>query len=100
MDYIKIDNKQRPVCFGWNALAEFEELTGKDLVEFAGIKNLSAGNTIKLIYVGLSHGAKKENESVNFTIENVGDWMTEDVSIIMNVVEIFAKSMPDVGKKK
>lgn len=100
MDRVKIGKKDRPVCFGWNALAEYENLTGQSLLQFANAENLSIGNTIKLVYVGLMYGSKKDDQDVGFTIEDVGDWLTDNPEIVSDVMDVFVKSMPDPGKKK
>ena len=100
MDRVRINKKDYPVRFGWNALAEFENLSGSSVIEFASMQKLSAGNTIKLVYVGLLYGAKKDNQDIDFTIEDVGDWLDKDSEIITKGVVIFVKSIPEPGKKK
>jgi len=100
MDRVRIDKKDRPVCFGWNALAEYENISGKSVFQFASVTDLSIGALRSLVYVGLLYGAKKDKGDTDFTIEDVGNWLTEDSSIATKVIEIFAKSMPDVAKKK
>ncbi len=73
---INIGGKQRPVKYTVNALLEFEELTGiqilgsVDPTEFGRLKNMRA-----LAFVGLKHGAKAEQKEIDFKIEDVGDWI-------------------------
>ena len=100
MDRVKIGKENRPVCFGWNALAEYEKLTGQSLLQFSNREGLSVGNTIKLVYVGLLYGAKKDEVKADFTIEDVGDWLTDNPTVVAEIIDVFVKSMPDVGKKK
>jgi len=100
MDKVRINKKDRPVCFGWNALAEYERLSGKSLLKFVETEGLSIGNTLQLVYVGLLYGAKKDKQEITFTIEDVGNWLDDSPEVIGEVITIFTKSMPDVGKKK
>ena len=100
MNYIKINNKDRPVRFGWNALAEYERLTGMSLLQLVDMKNMGADKTLKLVYIGLLFGAKKEGDPVDFTVEDVGDWLDDNENIIPDTINIFIKSMPSAGKKK
>lgn len=100
MDRVKINGKDRPICFGWNAYKEYEKLIGGSIFAFTNPKEFSAGNILSLVYVGLMYGAKKEKEDINFTIEDVGDWMDENEELAVEVIEVYIKSMPDPGKKK
>jgi len=76
MQTISIGSKERPVRYNFNALIEFEELTGVDLSSnqdaslFTKPKNLRA-----LAFCGLKHGAKAEKQTVDFTIDDVGEWL-------------------------
>lgn len=71
---IELGGKKRPVAFTVNALIEFEGLIGSDFnglgAEIMKLKNLRA-----LTFVGLKHGAKAEGQAVDFTLEDVGDWL-------------------------
>lgn len=73
---IEIGGERRPVKYTVNALLEFEELTGLEILgtidqnQFGKLKNMRA-----LAFVGLKHGAKAENKEVDFKLEDVGDWI-------------------------
>ena len=100
MDRIKINKKDYPVCFGFNGLKELENISGSSLLSGVNKSNLSVTFIIQMTYVGLIHGAKKEGDKFNYTIEDVGDWLTDSPGVTGEVIKIFTESMPDVGKKK
>lgn len=100
MDKVKIDGKDCPVCFGWNAYKEYECISGKSIFQFTDTKDFSATCVLQLSYVGLLYGAKKDGGDTNFTIENVGDWLDRNEDVATEIIEIYVKSMPIPGKKK
>jgi hypothetical protein len=71
---VEINGKSYPVRYDINALCEFEELTGKSLingkVEF-DLKGIRA-----MVYVGLKSGHCFNNKSeFQHTIQEVGSWL-------------------------
>jgi ABC-type thiamine transport system substrate-binding protein len=77
MKEIEIGGQKRPVKYNINALIEFEELTGIDVVAgldakaLAKIKNMRA-----LAFVGLKHGhLENSKEPFPFSIDDVGKWI-------------------------
>lgn len=92
---IKIGGKKRPVAYTVNALIEFEELTGIDLMSgnkeaLSKLKNIRA-----LAFVGLKHGAKDQNVNVDFTEEEVGNWISFNDGSISNIMTAWQR---DIGK--
>lgn len=73
---IDIGGKARPVKYNLNALIEFDELTGLDLTSGVDAKDFSKPKSMRaLAFCGLKHGAKTEKQEVDFTIEDVGEWL-------------------------
>jgi hypothetical protein len=77
MKEIKIGGQSRPVKYNINALIEFEELTGVEIIggidakAFSRLKNMRA-----LAFVGLKHGfLETSKEALPFTIDEVGKWI-------------------------
>jgi hypothetical protein len=87
MNTIQLD-KPRKIQFNFNALAEYEHLTGKN--SFL-IDNMGATEVRALAYVGLQ-AADKE---FNLSLEDVGELL--DTEIMTKVVEALSH---DLTKKK
>jgi hypothetical protein len=95
--YIEINGEKFPIRYDLNALSEFEDLTGKSLIN--GISEQEV-NSIKMIralaYVGLKAGhyvEHKGKEKFPFTIEDVGSFFDlRDSSFL----EEFNNSKPQV----
>lgn len=91
---INLGGKSRPVAYTINALIEFEEITGLDLIgsredaaKLVRLKNIRA-----LAFVGLKHGVKEPD----FTIEDVGNWISFNDGSIGEIMKAYRK---DVGGK-
>jgi len=100
MQYITIGGASRPVKYTINALLEFEELTGIDLIsgspeERARLTKLK--NVRALAFVGLKHGAKAENKALDFELETVGDWLSLHDGSFNNIVSSYRKDMGATG---
>jgi hypothetical protein len=77
MKEIKIGGVSRPVKYNINALIEFEELTGVELIGGIDPKALTRLKNMRaLAFVGLKHGfMETSKEALPFTIEDVGKWI-------------------------
>jgi len=99
-ELIEIGGEERPVNFGRNACAEYEELTGRSLLSaengigtFAGIR--------ALVFVGLKWGLYKGDgitPKPKFNLLTVGDWLDEDSGDdngpTSKILKIFVASFP------
>jgi len=103
---IAIGKEMRPLHFGFAALAEWCDLTGKGLQDLGDIgENLSLTSAIGLIYCGLKHGARKAKIDFSFTSEDVADWIDDEgMGVFNECMEVFTESMsklaPENEKKK
>lgn len=92
MRHIEIGGKKRPVHYSINALIEFEEITEIEIQSGANVEQLRKLKNIRtLAFIGLKHGAKNSNEEVDFTEEQVGDWIGFNDGTADKILEAFAK---------
>lgn len=100
MKTVKIGGKDRPVHFGVNGLAEFNHATGTD---FEWIFTLAA-NPMKmdffqvrwLVYIGLREGSIENGEKVDFSIQDVGNWLDKEFHRFNDIVHIMVESLPSM----
>ena len=103
---IAIGGELRPLHFGFSALSQWCDISGLGLNDLGTIgENLSLSNAISLIYVGLKHGARKQNEDFNYTVDDIGDWIDEaGMEVFNECMEVFTQQMaklnPEEEKKK
>ena len=96
---IKFD-KLRPVYFGWNAIAVFEEETGIAFAEMGeAMSNFKAKDLIAFVYAGLVGGANKNKVEIDFSLNDVGDWLDE-VEDLEKIFEAYMQCMPMTENKK
>lgn len=84
---IDIGGEVRPLCFNFNCLEEFEEMTGVDPLN--GLK-INAKNAKALIFCGLKYGKYPEgcdDKDLDFTVKRVGAWL--DPQTIAAAMEAF-----------
>jgi hypothetical protein len=88
MSYIKIlfpDGKERGLKFNQGALIMFQEKVDA--------KNYAATTGYALVYAGLMANAYVKSEEVDFTFENVCDWVDELKSeIVLSVINCFKET--------
>ncbi len=96
---IEIGGAKRPVKYGWNAICEFTDLTGIGLEDLSEDKDFSLSQIRALVYVGLKEGARAKKEEFEMSIEDVGDWIGEDIDIIVEFTAVFTSQMPKAKKK-
>jgi hypothetical protein len=100
MHTVNIGGKERVVKFDLNAIIELEELTGVDITNKETHKDFTKVKTLRaLAFVGLKWGAKSEKQEVDFTIEDVGGWLTVGDEKSLKFFEIFNRQ-GDSGEPK
>jgi len=104
MKQIEIGGKLRPVKFGINALADFNDGTNTTLEWIFRIiaKPLSMKfNEMRwLIFVGLKHGAKAENEVIDFDVEDIGNWLDKDFNKLNEYLDALWADLPHTNDSK
>jgi hypothetical protein len=95
---INIGGENRPVYFGLAALAKLEQLTG---VRISGmdkmLADLSIDNLISFVFAGLYGGHKKERKDIDFSIDDVMDWLDDYMESGQNIetlMEVYMSCMP------
>ena len=106
MKKIPIGGANRPIHFGFAALADWCKLTGLGLQDLNTIgANMGLQDAIYLAFSGLKHGARRAKKEFNYTIDDVADWIDDEgMDIFTEIMEHFSESMtkitPDSEKKK
>lgn len=96
MNYIETpDGVKRPFRFRVSALSEMAALLEvKTLKEVAEIlQEVPVDKIAPFVEIGLRHGAKKDKAPVNFTMDDVVDWVDEDFGIFVRAMEIASEDM-------
>lgn len=92
MRHIEIGGKKRPVHYSINALIEFEEITEIEIQSGANVEQLRKLKNIRtLAFIGLKHGAQNAGGTVDFTEEEVGNWIGFNDGTADKILEAFSK---------
>jgi len=90
---VKTTKGDLPVRYGWSALAKFGDLCGMnmDKVMAMDLAKMKMSDMLKFILVGFEDGARKEGVECQFkTVEDIGDLLDEDISVMGKVMEAFS----------
>jgi hypothetical protein len=102
--HVEFGGKQRPVRFGWNAIAYFTRATGIPMANMEEVMaRMDAQHMTELVWAGLKDGARKEGEPFDATWEDVGDWLGDNPGALQEVFGHFQSSQDsgdDGGKSK
>ena len=94
-EYIELGGVERPVRFGFSALYQYEQRTGRNaLTDFAAMQGgqASVSLMIDLLYAGLCAGTRHEKKAVDYTQEDVADWIGNDMDVLQIAATMFAAS--------
>lgn len=100
---VKVNGKEYPVKYGFNALRLFSNQTGIALDQLAQLQDsMSIDYAIALIWAGLKDGARVEKIEFNMTLDDVADLLDEDATLIEQCVAYFVESFakPTDGTEK
>lgn len=101
MQYAEItsNNKVFPVKFGMAALSEFLDSEGLSLAEMDAIgQNLTLSRAIKLVHIGLKHGARVSGKAFENTFDDTCDLLDADPELMNKVLQVFQDQMPQPEK--
>lgn len=73
MKTIKINDTPRPFLVGIGSMMEFEKTTGKNFIAVS--QSLSITDIVALAYSAFVVGHKRQNKQVDFTIDDVAEWL-------------------------
>ena len=100
---VKVGDNTYPVKYGFNALRLFCNASGIELQELEKLgESITFDYAINLVWAGLKDGARVEKQNFDLTVEDVGDLLDQDPSLINQCVELFTASFikPASGEKK
>ena len=67
---------------------------------FGSLNKLNLDQTINLIYLCFKWGAKKENQEVDFTADDVADWLEDDLGQFKDIGELMISQMSKIAESK
>lgn len=100
-EYINLGGVERPVRFGMSALWQYEQHTGRNaLTDFAQMQGglASVSMMIDLLFSGLCAGIRHEKKPIDFTPEDVADWIGNDMDVLQIAATLFAQSFEKAGE--
>ena len=96
---ITSNNKTYPVKFGMAALSEFLDSEGLSLSQMEAIgQNLTLTRAIKLVHIGLKHGARVAGKDFENSFEDTCDLLDADPELMNKVLQVFQNQMPQAEK--
>lgn len=101
--YFEFDGQERPVLFGFAALYQYEQRTGRNaLKDFAAMQNGEASISllIDILYAGLCAGSRSDGLKIDFSPEDVAEWIGGDFSIFEKVAKAFTDAFPPASEEK
>jgi serine kinase of HPr protein (carbohydrate metabolism regulator) len=99
MKEIQIGGKLRPINFGMSTLADFCEIKGVSLRNMEkAFADMSLKDSIILMHLALRAGAARMRLSEDITLQDVQDWIDDDISAFAAGMEAFSASQ-DVQEK-
>jgi hypothetical protein len=101
MEKLFIGGSERPIEYGWNGIRIFCRLAGITLADLTKLgDDLTPDNITMLIYAGLKHATEREKQPVDFSVDDVGDWINDDITVISRVMQIFKQQMPQIKNQQ
>lgn len=100
---ITINGKELPIRFGMNALRIFGKNTNTSLNDMQNLgADMKLDDSIHLIKAGLEDGHRKAGKPFSITVEDISDWMDDDMDLIVRAMDIFNAQyeVEPVGKSK
>ena len=95
MEQILIGGRERPIEFGWNGMRIFCREAKVPLAKIDRLgEEMTPDDVTILVYAGLRHGAEREKQKVDFTIDDVGEWINDDIEVVGKAMKIFQEQMP------
>lgn len=100
-ELITINNKEIPIRFGMNSLRNFCKATNKSLNDLSNLgADMSLDDSVQLIKAGLDDGGRKAGVNSNFTIEDISDFLDDDMDLLARAMDIFSSQFNTEEKEK
>ena len=98
---VKMNGVEMPVSYSMNALAMFQKMTGTPLDKLPEIgMNMPLEWMIIFAYCGLKDGARRAKVEFTATVEDVGDWLTDNAESFTELFTQFVVSQAPAPKDK
>lgn len=90
-ELITIKGKELSISYGMNALRIFCKETNKTLNDLSLIGvDMTLDDSVHLIKAGLQDGHRRAGQPFSITIEEISDWLDDDMEILTKAMNIFA----------
>ena len=102
-EIVRIGKYEYPIFFGFNALRKFCKITGVSLSKITQLgDDIGLDDALQLIAVGIEEGNRKSGKSRSLTVDELGDLLDEDMTILQRTMEVFGEHMGAnvAGKQK
>lgn len=104
MDFLQIGGQSLPISFGYGALMEYEQATGKSVMALLeGGAEMKLTDIFTLIACGLTNGADAANVPKEYTAKSVARLMDDtenSPAVLTKAMELLQKSFAAVDAKK
>ena len=99
---VNIAGQMRPVSFEFSTIALFGDLTGHN--KLTEVQNLITNIELKdvkfLVWAALKMGYKKAGRENVPTVDDVENWIDDDISLVTTVMGVYAESQVHDKKKE
>ena len=98
---IKIGGETRKLSFGFNALAMFGRLTNRPFQKILSFspETTTLDDFLVLLWCGLKDGARLDKKPFDFTVEDIGDWVTDHPEALADVALMFNEAQPPMEEE-
>lgn len=99
---IKLGGQERPLHFGWYAFKVFEDETGLSFTQMAEIaSNMKVDSLVSFIFAGICGGYHKSSQLIDFSKDDVFNWLDDYEGDITDVFTLLVSSLPNnMGEQK
>ena len=93
-ELLKIGKEELPIYFGFNALRKYCALTGTSLNKLSSLgDDMTLEDALQLIWAGLSDGHRRAGIDYTLTLDDIGDYLDDDITILEKAMSIFGEQM-------
>jgi|TARA_R100000655_G_scaffold102994_1_gene149121 hypothetical protein len=101
LNKLAIGGQMRPVHFGFATLSEWCDMSNMTLNDIGTMgNNMPLSTAISMVFCALKHGARKGKVEFKYTTDDIADWLDDDQEALVEIMDLFAKSMSKTNEKK
>lgn len=102
---IQLGGELRPIDFCFNSLRKFCDEYHLKLADLDKLspETISPTQALSLVFYGLKEGYRKQKKEFTCTLDDIGDWLDKDPSVLSDAFAVFAATQapaPDPSKKE